>query len=154
DAQSTLMSTRITVGADAGAYNFQVLANSFAATPRTGFDLMDVQVPLLDQPRGQPWETRAYMDPADATGLPGSPTSWSFSAITGIATLDYSAIGGLRAGMTSSIVAYTSPFAPTLPSDIQDSTNLGYTYAAGGCPFANINFNTAMVPIPSPGSAA
>ena len=149
DAVGTVLNTMIQVGAESGAYNFQVLNNSFAVAPGAGFDRGDLSSPPLVTGEGFVQEFQQYMEPADATGLPGIATGFSFNPMTGVATMDFAGAGGLGAGMTSSIVGYTSAFEPTTSHD-----NVSYTYDAFGCPQLNTVYNGTLVPfIPTPGAA-
>lgn len=123
---TTVLRAHIHLGPGNGAYNFQVLPNRFPFLPSPGFDLDDIQVPLMESPDGYEYEVLApYMDPANAQGIPGISTNWSFNPATNIATMDFTGTGGLSFGQTGSIVAFTSPYPPTVTPGNVDVDYLG-----------------------------
>ncbi len=144
---TTVLQARINLGVGSGAYNFQVLNNSFRHFPDPGFDLDDIQVPLRDPPNGYNYDVLVpYMGPEAATGIPGIPTAWSYNSGTNVATMDFTGAGGLAMGMTGSIVAFTSPYPPTvLPG------NVAVDYQGGVEPPCTGTFAPdALVPTPPP----
>ena len=144
DAEDTVVSAQFDLGPESGAYNFQVLDNSFPTLPDPGFDLGDLEIPLLEMPDGYIYEIIDYMEPADATGLPGEVTQWAYDSLTGLATLDFGASGGLRPGQTGSIVAFTAAASPALVK----WNNVEVEYADAEFPACNQEVVTSL-PVPT-----
>ncbi|MBI1826868.1 MAG: hypothetical protein HY287_15340 [Planctomycetes bacterium] len=144
---TTVLQAQIYLGLNNAVHDLQVLNRTFPTTPAIGtFDLNDLEVPLKDPPDGYVYEVVQYMEPPDATGGPGIHPMWSYNPITGVATMDFTAAGGLPNGLTGSIVAYSSQFPPTM---ILDNVNVDYQGGADP-PCTGTYVNETPVPA-SPG---
>jgi hypothetical protein len=144
DFNDVTQRTRVVVGKEAGAYNFQVINNSFS--PQT----LDELVPQSETNSNYQFAA-PYMDPSNALGVAGVQTNLNFNAATSLLTMDFTGGrtgGGIGAGQSSSIAAYTSPYEPGF-SDNENTSSDFVTF--GTCPGSGYNFT--VVPSPEPGSA-
>lgn len=140
---TTVLQASIQLSPGSGAYNFQVLTSRFPYQASPGFDLEDILVPAKNPPDGYNYQVQVpYMDASQAVGLPGILTSWSFNPVTNTATMDFTGAGGLAMGQTGSLVAFTSPYPPTVTPD-----NVAVSYLGGVEPPCTGNFAPdALVP--------
>lgn len=149
DAEHAIGTTQIRLGSHSDARNFAVLNNTFNHLPGPGMDLTDTDVPRLAPGEDTTWGASATMHEDAATGNPGVPTLWSFNPATGTATMDFSLAGGVGAGMTGSLVAFTSSFSPTFSESAGDVTG---TYTDGTVYVSTEVVNNVGTPSPTPGA--
>lgn len=137
--------TRVVVGKDAGAYNFQLINNSFSS------QTLGELVPQSETNSNYQFAA-PYMDPSTALNVAGVHTSVNYDPATSVLTMDFTGGrltgGGIGAGESSSIAGYTSPYAPGF-SDNENTSSDFVTF--GTCPGSGYNFT--VVPSPEPGSA-